>query len=110
MFNETQNIKNPFLSIVMPVYRVEDVLTAAVEDVLNQTFTDFALILVDDCSPDGSGALCDELAKKDSLAVVKTSLNFLAWNNGDDYVLQLHLLHSLAVGLCGGSGSRVRSE
>ena len=35
-----------------------------------------------------------ELAKKDSLAVVKTSLNFLAWNNGDDYVLQLHLIPS----------------
>lgn len=70
MFNETQknniNKQNPFLSIVMPVYRVEKVLEAAVEDVLNQTFSDFEIILVDDCSPDGSGALCDELAKKDS--------------------------------------------
>lgn len=76
MFNETQNIKNPFLSIVMPVYRVEDVLTAAVEDVINQTFTDFELILVDDCSPDGSGVLCDELAKKDArIKIIHLSQN-----------------------------------
>ena len=66
MSTETQNINNPFLSIVMPVYRVEKVLTAAVEDVLNQTFADFELILVDDCSPDCSGKICDQLAQRDN--------------------------------------------
>lgn len=66
MSTETQNINNPFLSIVMPVYRVEKVLTAAVEDVLNQTFADFELILVDDCSPDCSGEICDQLAQRDN--------------------------------------------
>lgn len=66
MSTETQNINNPFLSIVMPVYRVEKVLEAAVEDVLNQTFADFELILVDDCSPDRSGEICDQLAQRDN--------------------------------------------
>lgn len=66
MSTETQNTNKPFLSIVMPVYRVEKVLMAAVEDVLNQTFADFELILVDDCSPDGSGKLCDQLAQRDN--------------------------------------------
>lgn len=56
----------PFFSIVMPVYNVEEHLSQAVESVLAQTFSDFELILVDDCSPDGSGALCDQYAQSDT--------------------------------------------
>jgi len=49
----------------MPVYGVEKYLKTAVDSVLAQTFSDLELILVDDCSPDGCPALCDELAKMD---------------------------------------------
>lgn len=52
-------------SVIMPVYGVEKYLKTAVESVVKQTFSDFELILVDDCSPDGCPALCDELAKTD---------------------------------------------
>lgn len=52
-------------SIIIPVYRVEDYLPACVESVLNQTFSDYEVILVDDGSPDGCGALCDAYAEKD---------------------------------------------
>ena len=56
----------PFISIIMPVYNVEKYIEKSVESVLSQTFTDFELLLVDDCSPDNSGKICDDFAKRDS--------------------------------------------
>lgn len=53
------------ISIIVPVYKVEKYLDKCVTSILNQTFTDFELILVDDGSPDNSGKMCDEYAKKD---------------------------------------------
>ncbi len=55
----------PFISIIMPVYNVEKYIVKSIESVLAQTFTDFELLLVDDCSPDNSGKICDEFAKAD---------------------------------------------
>lgn len=54
------------VSIIMPIYKVESFLPRAIESVLHQTLCDFELILVDDGSPDRSGEICDEYAKKDS--------------------------------------------
>lgn len=59
-------MSNPYISIIMPVYKSEDYLQMSVESVLRQTFTDFELLLVDDQSPDNSGAICDEYAQKDN--------------------------------------------
>lgn len=56
----------PKVSIIVPVYKVEPYLHQCVDSVLNQTFTDYELILVDDGSPDNCGAICDEYAAKDS--------------------------------------------
>ncbi|WP_407856661.1 glycosyltransferase family 2 protein [Enterococcus hailinensis] len=53
------------ISIIVPVYKVEKYLEKCVDSILAQTFTDFELILVDDGSPDNSGTICDEYAKKD---------------------------------------------
>lgn len=55
----------PQLSVIVPVYNVEDYLRKCVESILNQTFTDFELLLVDDGSTDGSGELCEEFALLD---------------------------------------------
>ena len=55
------NVK-PLISIIMPVYKVEKFLMKAVNSILNQSFKDFELYLVDDGSPDKSGEICDDLA------------------------------------------------
>lgn len=54
------------ISVIVPVYKVEKYLSRCIESILNQTFTDFELILVDDGSPDQSGVICDSYAKKDN--------------------------------------------
>ena len=57
--------KMPKLSIIVPVYKVEQYIHKCVDSILNQTFKDFELILVDDGSPDNCGNICDEYAQKD---------------------------------------------
>ncbi len=57
---------NCFFSIIMPVYNTERYLMDAAESVLAQTFGCFELLLIDDASPDGSGALCDALQARDA--------------------------------------------
>ena len=58
--------EKPLLSIIVPVYDVENYLQKCIDSILAQTFTDFELILVDDGSPDNCPALCDASAAKDA--------------------------------------------
>lgn len=54
------------LSVIVPVYNNEKYLEECVNSILNQTYTNLEIILVNDGSKDNSGKLCDELAKKDA--------------------------------------------
>lgn len=55
----------PKVSVIVPVYKAEQYLHRCVDSILSQSLTDWELILVDDGSPDRSGAICDEYAAKD---------------------------------------------
>lgn len=57
---------NPFISIIIPVYQVEQFLPLCLDSILSQNCDKWECILVDDGSPDKSGLICDEYAKKDS--------------------------------------------
>ena len=53
------------ISLIIPVYKVEKYLEKCIQSVINQTYENLQIILVDDGSPDNCGKICDEYAKKD---------------------------------------------
>lgn len=102
-------------SILVPVYKVEEYIRECIESVLNQTYQNFELILVNDGSPDKSGEICEEYAKKDArvkvfhkensgavetrcLAVEKASGDYYIIIDSDDY-LALNALEILAANI-----------
>ncbi len=52
------------VSIVVPIYKAEAYLPRCIQSILDQTIPDWECILVDDGSPDGCGAICDQAARK----------------------------------------------
>ncbi len=58
--------KLPLISIIVPVYNVENYLGKCIESIMAQTYKNIEIILVDDGAKDKSGEICDEYAKKDS--------------------------------------------
>ena len=53
------------ISVIVPIYKVEKYLVRCVDSIINQTYKNLEIILVDDGSPDNCGAMCDEYAKQD---------------------------------------------
>lgn len=60
----------PLVSVIIPVYKVEQYLKACIDSVRNQTYVNLEIILIDDGSPDCCGAICDEYSRCDSRIVV----------------------------------------
>lgn len=95
--------KAPFLSVIVPAYNVQTYLTQCVDSILNQTYEDFELIIVDDGSTDETGVLCDLYVEKDNRVHVihkkngglvsarKAGLSeakgkYVAYVDGDDWI------------------------
>ena len=93
------------LSVIIPVYNVEKYLRKCVDSVLAQDIADMEVILIDDGSPDNSGAICDEYAEKDTRVKVIHKENeglssarnagldiargkYITFVDSDDYLLQ----------------------
>ena len=57
-------MNTPKISVIVPVYNVEQYLPRCIDSILDQTFTDFELLLIDDGSKDKSGEICDNYAKR----------------------------------------------
>jgi len=58
--------RNDLISVIVPIYKVEDYLRKCLDSILNQSYTNLEIILVDDGSPDSCPQICDEYAKKDT--------------------------------------------
>ena len=65
----------PKVSIIVPVYKTEEKLARCIHSILDQTYKDFELILVDDGSPDRSGVICDDFAMTDCRIQVIHQMN-----------------------------------
>ena len=57
---------NPLISVIVPIYNVEKYLARCVDSIVNQTYKNLEIILVDDGSPDRCPQMCDDYAEKDS--------------------------------------------
>ncbi|MBT9057167.1 hypothetical protein BTJ26_07605 [Lactobacillus delbrueckii subsp. bulgaricus] len=97
------NTELPLVSVIVPVYKVEDYLNQCVQSILDQTYRNLEIILIDDGSPDNCGQLIDDWAKKDKRIVALHQKNgglsaarntgldnchgeWLAFVDSDDYV------------------------
>lgn len=100
------------ISFIIPVYKVEQYLRQCVESITHQSYRDIEIILVDDGSPDGSPALCDNMAMEDNRIRVIHKLNgglsdarnaglsiatgdYVAFVDGDDFWIESHFLLEL---------------
>ncbi|WP_411032150.1 glycosyltransferase family 2 protein [Spongiimicrobium sp. 3-5] len=84
----------PKISVIIPVYKVEQYLRKCVESVLNQTYKNLEIILVNDGSPDNCGQICDEFLAKDSRVKVLHQENqglSMARNNGVDLATGVYI-------------------
>lgn len=93
------------ISMIVPVYQVEKYIAQCIESVINQTFHDFELILIDDGSKDNSGKICDSYAEKDNrirvihtenkgaaaarnMGLEQASGRYITFLDGDDYLAE----------------------
>lgn len=96
-------MKNKVISVIVPIYKVERYICKCVDSILQQTYTNLEIILVDDGSPDNSPQICDEYVEADSRVRVIHKKNgglssarnvgldvasgeYIAFVDGDDYI------------------------
>jgi len=119
--------KNPKISVVIPIYKVEKYLEKCVESVVNQTYKNLEIFLVDDGSPDNCPKMCEDWAKKDkrikvihkqngglsdarNFGIEKATGDYIMFVDSDDYLdekicetlLTLSLKYNAEISMCDG--------
>lgn len=119
--------EKPKISVLMPAYNTEKYIVEAIESILNQTFTDFEFIIVDDGSTDKTWEIIQNYAKKDSRIIalrnkenLRISMNrnklvslsrgkYIVWQDSDDISIVTRIEkqykfmeENMEVGICGG--------
>lgn len=96
------------ISIIIPVYNVETYLSECIESVLKQTYQNIEILLIDDGSPDNSGKICNEYAKKDSrvrvihkenggvssarnVGLKQANGEYITFVDGDDFIAESYI-------------------
>ena len=103
-------MRNTKISIIVPVYKAEKTIHRCINSIIQQTHTNFELIIIDDGSPDKSGKICDNYAQKDKRIQVIHKKNggvssarniglnlatgdFITFIDSDDFILNHFLEH-----------------
>ena len=101
------------ISIIVPVYNVENYISRCIDSILSQTFADWECLLIDDGSTDNSGDICDAYSKKDQRFIVCHKENggvssarnegiemskgeWITFIDADDWILPEYLEHFIA--------------
>ena len=101
-------MENQLISVIVPIYNVEDYLRQCLDSILEQTLSHFEVVLVNDGSPDSSGDICREYVEKDSrfhyfekengglsdarnYGIERARGEYLTFIDSDDYIDPLHL-------------------
>lgn len=62
---DSQKQNKPLISVIVPIYKVENYLNCCINSIINQTYKNLEIILIDDGSPDNCGKICDDFKKED---------------------------------------------
>lgn len=118
---------HPLISVIVPIYNVEKYLNRCIESIVNQTYRNLEIILVDDGSSDNCPRMCDEWARKDERIKVIHKENgglsdarnagmriatgfYISFVDSDDYIeaeMMLNLIHAIISNNCDIASCRI---
>ena len=95
--------KNDVISVIVPIYKVEEFLDECIQSIVDQTYQNLQIILVDDGSPDRCGEMCEDWARKDkrievihkkngglsdarNVGLAEATGEFIAFVDSDDWI------------------------
>lgn len=101
-------VENELISVLVPLYNVAPYLSTCIDSIINQTYSNLEILLVDDGSTDESGSICDSYAAKDkrirvihkknegqavarNLCIEKASGEYLLFVDSDDIITPDHI-------------------